>query len=190
MVHYAPLADEIISKPSPNYGYDGAVPRWRAVTWHIAEGSLDATLGWLCDPASQASAHFVVARDGTLYQLVGLDVPAWCQGHIASPDLNNPIVAQTVAAGLNPNLVSYSIECIGYTGHGQAGSLTVAQALALQRITAYLCNRSKLTVDRTHILGHYQWDSVTRPNCPGFAPMEWANWIARTRALCALWRGW
>ena len=72
-----PLVDIIHYRPSPNHGYDGAKPRWRAVTWHIAEGSLDGTLSWLTSPQSQASAHVVIARDGTIYNLVDLDEPAW-----------------------------------------------------------------------------------------------------------------
>src|SRR5690242_21946835 len=91
-----PLADMIQSRPSPNYGYFGERPSWRAVTWHISEGSLDGTLSWLTSPASQASAHVVIARDGTIYNLVSLDEPAWAQGNICSPDVKNPIVLDTV----------------------------------------------------------------------------------------------
>lgn len=188
--HLEPYIGRIIQRPSPNHGYAGVAPVWRAVTWHISQGSLDSTLAWLCDPASDASAHIVVARDGEIYQLVDFDQPAWAQGIEDNPDMGNPIVRQTVEAGVNPNLRSYSIECVGYSAYGHPGALTADQALALQRITAYLCWRSRLTADRTHILGHYQWDSVNRPYCPGFAAEEWAEWIARVRSLCLLWRGW
>ena len=161
--------DPIKVVPSPNYGYDGQRPHWRAITWHITQGSLDSTLAWLCNPASQASAHFVVARDGAIYQLVPLSEAAWCQGRVERPDYKNSIVYQTVDAGITPNLVSRSIECVGYSYYGVAGALTVPQCLALQRLTAHLCVEDRLTCDRTHILGHYQWDSVSRPGCPGFA---------------------
>lgn len=185
-----PYIGRIIQRPSPNYGYPGASPIWRAVTWHISQGSLESTLDWLCDPASDASAHYVIARDGEIYQLVDLENAAWAQGKVDKPDLGNPIVRQTVEAGVNPNLRSYSIECVGYSQYGHAGALTVDQALALQRVTAYLCWHGRLSADRTHILGHYQWDDVTRPYCPGYAPEEWIEWIARVRSLCLLWRGW
>lgn len=187
---WSPLADTINHRPSPNYGYDGAAPHWRAVTWHIAEGTLDGTLSWLTSPESQASAHVVVARDGALYSLVGLDQPAWCQGNVCQPNRRNPIIYQTAEAGINPNLVSYSIECVGYSSWGQGGSLTAPQVDALVRVTAYLCWRSRLTADRTHILGHYEWDSCTRSGCPGYSLDEWADWITRVNHLCRLWRGW
>lgn len=187
---WEPLADQIYFAPSPNYGYDGRLPYWRAVTWHISEGSLDATLAWLRNPVSLASAHIVIGRNGEIYNLVPLKEPAWANGIVNNPDRKNPIVQQTVDAGVNPNLRTYSIECVGHSSYGRGGSLTVPQALALQRVTAYLCWRAHLTCDRTHVLGHYQWDSVNRPNCPGFAEWEYGLWIGRAAELCKLWRGW
>lgn len=185
-----PYIGPIAQRPSPNHGYEGVGPIWRAVTWHISQGTLDSTLDWLCDPASDASAHYVIARNGDIYQLVSLDNAAWAQGKVNKPDLGNPIVRQTVEAGINPNLRSYVIECVGYSQYGHAGALTTDQALSLQRATAYLCYRSRLTADRTHILGHYQWNDVDRPYCPGYAADEWAEWVGRVNALCRLWRGW
>lgn len=190
MAVWSPLADDIVFRPSPNYGYDGHRPKWRAITWHITEGTLESTLAWLCDPRSQASAHVVVARDGTLYNLVPLSEAAWCQGRVRWPDYTNPIVRQTVDSAINPNLVSYSIECVGFTSEGRGGSLTEPQAAALQRVTAYLCWRSSLSCDRAHILGHSQWDAETRARCPGFSREEWEVWIARAANLARLWRGW
>lgn len=187
---WEPLADNIIFAPSPNFGYGSELFIPRAVVWHISEGSLGATLSWLRNPASQASAHLVIGRSGEIYNLVELRDAAWCNGRVQDPDRSNPIVQQTVDAGINPNLRTYSIECVGVSSWGHGGSLTVQQAAALQRATAYLCWRSHLTCDRTHILGHYQWDSVTRSGCPGFSQDEWDRWIARANAICHLWRGW
>lgn len=187
---WEPLADAIIFRPSPNMGYVGKVFRPRCVTWHITQGSLSSALAWLTNPVSQASAHVVIGRAGEVFSLVPLREASWAGGRVCNPDRSNPIVAQTVGAGLNPNLVSYSIECVGLSSRGVGGSLTQLQAAALQRVTAYMCWRSTLTADRTHILGHYQWDSCDRPNCPGFSAAEWASWVARVDALCKLWRGW
>lgn len=187
---YAPLADAVIARPSPNRGYGRAIPRRRAVTWHISQGSLASTLDWLCNPRSDASANFVIGRAGELYELVPPDEAAWAHGKTCDPDLSNPIIAQTVNARVNPNLVAISIECVGYSGYGHTGSLTQPQADALQRLTAWCCLHYRLTCDRTHVLGHYQWDSCTRHDCPGFAPEEWREWIARAASLCYLWRGW
>jgi len=176
--------------PSPNYGYDGQRPRWRAVTVHISQGPLEGTLGWLCNPQSQASAHLVVGRAGEIHQLVGLDEAAWCQGGVCKPDLTNPIVAHTVQINRNPNLVSYSVECVGFSRYGQSGALTSVQIDTLGWVLAYLCCRSHLSADRTHILGHYQWDGCTRADCPGFSAGEWEQLIATVANRCLFERGW
>lgn len=190
VLEWPPLADHIEYVPSPNKGYGDVKPRWRAVTWHIAEGSLNGTIDWLCSPQSQASSHVVIGRNGEIFNLVPLGEAAWCQGRVDTPDLSNPIIRQTVAAKLNPNLVSFSIECVGYSTWGRGGSLTDPQRGALERVTAYLCYRAKLTADRVHILGHNQWDSRNRWGCPGFSPAEWGDMVARVAALTHLWRGW
>lgn len=187
---WTPLADEIHFRPSPNHGYGSARFTPRAITWHIAEGGLDGTLSWLTSPASNASAHLVIARDGKVFSLVPLREAAWCQGDVCRPNLDQPIVQQTHDAGLNPNLVSYSIECIGFSQFGHSGALTAAQAAALQRVTAYLCWRSGLSADKAHILRHSEWNSCTRGGCPGYSAEEYTDWVARVAALTQLWRGW
>jgi N-acetyl-anhydromuramyl-L-alanine amidase AmpD len=189
-MHWEPLADNVIPYPSPNKGYPGKTPHWRAVTWHIADGTLDGTLSWLTSPVSQASAHVVIGRAGEIYSLVSLDEPAWAQGNVCDPDRSRIVIAQTADAGVNPNLVSYSIECVGHSTYGQPGSLTEPQRDALIRVTAFMCLRSRLTADRDHIFRHGQWDSCTRPNCPGYSVEEMQQWIGRVRQWALLWRGW
>lgn len=187
---WLPLADRIIPYPTLNKGYPGRVPHWRAVTWHISEGSLDSTLSWLTEPVSQASAHVVIGRAGEIYNLVPLDEASWNQGIVADPDLANPIVKQTVEARENPNLVSYGIECVGQSSWGHGGSLTRDQASTLVKVTAYLCLRSRLTVDATHILRHSQWDGRNRSGCPGFSDAEYREYVSRAHELALFWRGW
>lgn len=190
VLEWPPLADHVEYVPSPNKAGYGRQPQWRAVVWHISEGSLAGTVGWLTSPASLASAHVVIGRAGEIFNLVPLNEAAWCHGRTCEPDMKNPIVQQTVDAGINPNLVALSIECVGYSTWGTSGSLTVPQRAALERVTAYLCMRFHLTADRTHILGHYQWDSCSRGGCPGFSTAEWRDMIARVHQLTLLWRGW
>lgn len=47
---------------------------------HSTVGGLSSSLGWLCNPASQASAHYVIAKDGRVFQLVPDDQAAWHAG--------------------------------------------------------------------------------------------------------------
>ncbi|TCP41747.1 N-acetylmuramoyl-L-alanine amidase [Rhodovulum marinum] len=67
-------------RPSPNCGprRDGARPDM--VVLHYTAMDLDGALARLCDPAAQVSAHYLVARDGRLFQLVDEDTRAWHAG--------------------------------------------------------------------------------------------------------------
>lgn len=42
--------------------------------------SEDGAIGWLCDPRSEVSSHYVVREDGTVLQLVDEDRRAWHAG--------------------------------------------------------------------------------------------------------------
>lgn len=63
--------------PSPNSG--GRMSTHRGVVLHIAEGGYEGTVAWCLNQNSQVSAHFVVAKDGSVTQLVDTDDVAWCQ---------------------------------------------------------------------------------------------------------------
>lgn len=47
---------------------------------YTAMASARAACDWLCDPASQVSAHYLIAEDGTLIQMVAEDRRAWHAG--------------------------------------------------------------------------------------------------------------
>lgn len=165
---------------SPNHGG----PRTpEAIVYHIADGGLDGTLSWLCNPASQASSNYVVARDGAIYELVPPNLTPWTNGATCNPDLTNPLIKKWVGAGVYPNAPTLTIEHIGYSSKGKGGSLTAPQVAATVALTAWLCEVYHLTPDRQHIIGHYQLDACTRQNCPGFSPAEWAAWLGKVAAL-------
>lgn len=63
--------------PSPNQG--GAMTAHRGVVLHIAEGSYLGTVSWCLNPRAEVSAHFVVAKDGSVSQLVDTATQSWCQ---------------------------------------------------------------------------------------------------------------
>jgi N-acetylmuramoyl-L-alanine amidase len=54
-------------------------PRW-LVMHYTAGGSASESINWLCNPAAKASAHLVIARDGTVTQLVPFNRVAWRAG--------------------------------------------------------------------------------------------------------------
>ncbi len=67
--------------PSPNFGprRDGLRPE--LVVVHFTEmRSAEAALDRLSDPAAEVSAHYLIGRDGTLWQMVEEEMRAWHAG--------------------------------------------------------------------------------------------------------------
>ncbi|MQQ07716.1 N-acetylmuramoyl-L-alanine amidase [Epibacterium sp. SM1979] len=70
-----------IQHPSPNFGprRDGLTPSL-VVIHYTAMTSATAALDRLCDPVAEVSAHYLISRTGTLWQLVDEDMRAWHAG--------------------------------------------------------------------------------------------------------------
>jgi len=66
---------------------------------------------------------------------------------------------------INPNRLTISIEHEGKTGE----EYPEAQYQATLFLHKMLVSQFQIPVDRHHIIGHYQIDSVNRPQCPGRA---------------------
>lgn len=65
------------------------------LVWHYTAGpTARGAIDWLCNPASNASAHFVIGRDGRITQLVRLAESAW---HVGQANLGN---ARTIGVEL------------------------------------------------------------------------------------------
>ena len=72
---------EIIDHPSSNYGARKCGVGVSLIVLHYtAMESAEAALDRLTDPESEVSAHYLIARDGTLYRLVEEDKRAWHAG--------------------------------------------------------------------------------------------------------------
>ena len=65
---------------SPNHGDRKGHPVDMVVLHYTAMPDLGGAIGWLCDPASQVSCHWVIGRDGSLHKLVPEDRRAWHAG--------------------------------------------------------------------------------------------------------------
>lgn len=166
----------IIKKLSPNKynGRNGWKPDM--IVCHITEGSYEGAISWLTNPASKASAHFVVAKDGRITQLVELTDGSWCNG--TSTDPNSKVyygksTLKTVRERkTNANYYTVSIEHEGIWAQSK-GKLTDAQLAATIELMKYIRSEVKriygieIPIDREHIVGHYQINPVTKPNCPG-----------------------
>jgi N-acetylmuramoyl-L-alanine amidase len=77
-------------RESPNVGRE-MVPRL-IVEHFTADNSCEGALSWLCSRQSGVSAHLVIDRDGTIYQLVPFNVVAWHAGrseYQGQPNVNS-----------------------------------------------------------------------------------------------------
>ncbi len=163
----------IIWNPSPNFSegrkkYAGQKESILAIVNHKTAGKFPGCLSWLCNPAAEASAHYLITRAGEIYQLVRDDNTAWHAGIV-----NRPNWALYSSIGFNPNRWTIGIEHEDYDGDGELG-LTEVQYRASLWLHQQLVARYGIPIDTEHIVGHYRVDSVNRPNCPG-PDFPWAR---------------
>lgn len=138
------------------------------IVWHIADGTYNGTVAWECNPNSGISSHFVLGENGEVAQLVPLTEAAYTQGVVKKP--THPLVK--MRTNVNPNLYCISIECAGYWSKTK-GKLTEKQLQAAAELTKHIVAEVKriygveIPIDRQHMIGHCEINTVTRPHCPG-----------------------
>ena len=97
-------------------------------------GSFAGNVWWLSGGHSHASAHYVVARDGQIAQLVHLSDIAWHAGN------------------WKVNVRSIGVEHVGETY--DPNGFTEEEYRQSAKLVAWLARRSNIPIDRTHIIGH------------------------------------
>jgi hypothetical protein len=103
---------------------------------HVTQGSFEGAVRAFQDPGHQAAAHYVVGQDGRITQMIReLDV-AYHAGNRAY------------------NERSVGIEHAGFVDRPQ--DFTDAMYAASARLTAGICARYGIPVDRKHIIGHVE----------------------------------
>lgn len=161
---------------SPNHynGRNGWKPDM--ICCHVTEGGFNGAVSWLCNPAAEASSHFVVGAKGQKEQLVDFANGAWCNGNTTNAssrlyykNATNPIVRSRAA---NANYYTYSIEHEGYSYKDRYGALTEAQYQASLSVMKLMIVDMKNTygitfqADREHLIGHFEIDPKGKPSCP------------------------
>ena len=148
--------------PSPNFGYPaGAHGRngesVRLYVQHTTDGGNKPGLrNWFI--LSDVAPHFCIFTDGTIDQYVDTEDAAWGCNPILKPD---PHIA---LSGDNANLIDINIEWQGKPGV----PLTRKQLEAGIKLHLWLnLTHPLFALDRNHIVGHYQINSVDRANDPG-----------------------
>ncbi|MCX5385826.1 N-acetylmuramoyl-L-alanine amidase [Streptomyces sp. NBC_00083] len=103
---------------------------------HVVQGSFDSALRAFQDPGHKAAAHYVVRKDGHVAQTVReLDVAF----HAGNREYNER---------------SVGIEHEGFVD--EASSFTDTMYTSSARLTAAICARYRIAVDREHIIGHVE----------------------------------
>lgn len=147
---------EIEWAASPNYGKGRNGKKIIAIVNHITAGTFPGCLSWLRNPQAKASAHYLVTRQGKIYQLVRDEDTAWHAGAVNKP-------SWPLYDGSNPNRYTIGIEHEALPGE----RLTEMQYQATLWLHKQLIAKHGIPIDEGHIIGHYRIDSVNRPNCPG-----------------------
>ncbi len=147
---------KIIWKPSPNFTKGRRGKKIIAIVNHITAGNYPGCLSWMCNQKAQASAHYLVTKLGDIYQLVKDEDSSWHAGFANKPNWK-------LYDGSNPNYYTIGIEHECLSG----GDLTEAQYQASLWLHKHLVKKHNISVDNNHIIGHFNIDSVNRPNCPG-----------------------
>lgn len=171
--HPSPANIVWIGTPNWHARTDGQEPV--AIVYHVTDDLVfEHVRTHFTNPASRASAHFVVGRDGTLWQFVATRHAAWTNGDFAGwrqdiPWLNAAI-ARCYHATRNPNgRMNLNDFCCSIEFMGKPGmEFTPAQFVRAVEITRYLLGRYPgIRPNRGHLLRHADINSVSRPYCPG-----------------------
>ncbi|MBV7699173.1 N-acetylmuramoyl-L-alanine amidase [Streptomyces sp. TRM70350] len=103
---------------------------------HVTQGSFDSAVKVFQDPGHGAASHYIVRKDGHIAQMIReLDVAY----HAGNRDYNER---------------SVGIEHAGFVDRPQ--DFTDAMYAASARLTAGICGRYGIPVDREHIIGHVE----------------------------------
>jgi N-acetyl-anhydromuramyl-L-alanine amidase AmpD len=163
--------------PSPNVNSrSGRTPEY--VLIHTCEGVYSGCWGWLTNPASKVSAHYVVNDNGSeVRQLVDEDDRAWHAGANYDCDLNAG--ADCHNDGTSMNTLSVGIEHAGYASQSSFDPGMIQRSAEL---TCGITQRHGIPRDSYHIFGHGQIQPWSRtdpgPNWP------WADYLERIQTEC------
>lgn len=151
---------ETLWRPSPNFGPRGGEEVSLIVLHHTGSASVVSDLATLRSSSSRVSAHFLLDRDGTIYELVNESESAWHAGK------------SNFRGRSNVNRYSIGIELCNL-GDG-VEPFTEQQYVSLERLLRYLVAKHGIASD--HLVGHrdvspgrkidpadnFDWDRVRR----------------------------
>jgi hypothetical protein len=150
-------------RPAPNPALAYSVIHITGNGVSTAEGE---ALYRINNPNVGVGATFFVNSDGSVVQCYEdpLRMDPWTNGILNRPDLASKRIAAVAASGVNPN--ERSLITIELCGLEPARPITAAQEATASKLIAWAHDLIDMPVNRETVVGHYQFDSVNRPNCP------------------------
>lgn len=134
----------MIQVTTPHQSSRGGKPV-RLVVIHADAGKSDAgTVAWIKDPKSSVSYHYLVGRDGQVYQFVAETKRAWHAGDSRWPDCTTEI------PGRKPSVNDYSIG-VAFANDGTE-AYQPAQYVTGAELVADICRRHKIAP--ANVVGH------------------------------------
>ncbi len=129
---------EVVSRPSPNTTPRGGVDIDTIVLHHTASNDTAGDLATLTSAAAEVSSHYLIGRDGTIYQLVPDELQSW---HAGESQLRGE-------PNVNPRSIGIEI-----TNDGLGSTpFTDAQYSALRALVPHLVAKYDIPIE--NIVGH------------------------------------
>ncbi len=107
---------------------------------YTAMRSIEETINLLCSSQSKVSAHFLISKEGKIYQLVNEQNRAWHAGESSWKNITD----------INSNSLGIELENTGYLEDFE--DYTEQQISSLMELITYL--NSNYNISRMNILGH------------------------------------
>jgi N-acetylmuramoyl-L-alanine amidase len=158
-------------RPSPNFNARADGCDISMLILHYTNMvNAEAALARLCDPASEVSAHYLIARDGEVFALVDEADRAWHAG----------VSAWQGQRDINSVSVGIELDHPGHDASGRMAAYPTAQMAALVDLAKAIIARHNIAADM--VLGH----SDVAPGRK-IDPGEALDWAALARAGVGLW---
>lgn len=177
--------------PSPHFGGLGDASQKHYIIIHGTGGGVaQSTINEFLNASTQKSTHYLVGRDGNIYQFVSEEEAAYGNGIL------EPGHDAWWSESENPNLITISIEHENPSGDNST-LLTAVQQQASFLLVADICKRWHIPMLPANasggITGHFSIEPINRKNCPGAYPWQ-ALWQflqpGRTQSMAIIPHGW
>lgn len=135
----APLLPGIFWQPSPNFN-ERRRPVTEIILHYTGMKAGDDPLARMCDPEAKVSAHYYIAADGSITQMVALDKRAWHAG----------VALWRGADDINSSSVGIELDNPGHEW-GYRPFPAAQMASCVQLVAAI---KAHFGIDRANVIGH------------------------------------